>query len=265
CPGGVLRRRSSGERPEPPGSSRRPTKPRVTKRSVTGAPRRRLLQDQPKGSRNPSAIDVIGRSRGWWEGGARTRRFAHGHASRTRSRQAPRQPVRVRRPQGRRAPSDQRRRAHPQRHGPLEPDRVPEGHGQGAGAAEDRRGGPPPRHRGEQGLAGREAFPLASEVLTMSIARDALRGAVAGAAATWLMDRLTTGMLQLQAPAVTAREEAAQRNGKSSVANLVDRCEAESALTVRAKRPPMIENAVHYLLGIVPGAIYGVVRRRVPF
>ena len=43
----------------------------------------------------------------------------------------------------------------------------------------------------------------------MSVARDAFRGAVAGAAATWLMDRLTTGMLQLQAPAVTAREEAA--------------------------------------------------------
>jgi len=99
----------------------------------------------------------------------------------------------------------------------------------------------------------------------MSIARDAVRGAAAGAAATWLMDRLTTGMLQLQAPAVTAREEAAQRNGKSSVANLVDRFEAGTGIAVPAARRPMIENAVHYLLGIVPGAIYGVVRRRLPF
>jgi hypothetical protein len=99
----------------------------------------------------------------------------------------------------------------------------------------------------------------------MSIARDALRGAVAGAAATWLMDRLTTGMLQLQAPAVTAREEAAQRNGKSSVANLVDRFEAKTGLAVPAKRRPMVESGVHYLLGMMPGAIYGVMRRRVPF
>ena len=99
----------------------------------------------------------------------------------------------------------------------------------------------------------------------MSIARDAFRGAVAGAAATWLMDRLTTGMLQLQAPAVTAREEAAQPNGKSSVANLVDRMEAQTGLTVPAARRPMIEKAIHYLLGIVPGAVYGIVRRRVPF
>ena len=99
----------------------------------------------------------------------------------------------------------------------------------------------------------------------MSIARDALRCAVAGAAATWLMDRLTTGMLQLQEPAVTAREEAAQANGKSSVANLVDRFEAGTGVAVPAERRPMVESAVHYLLGIVPGAIYGVVRRRIPF
>jgi hypothetical protein len=98
----------------------------------------------------------------------------------------------------------------------------------------------------------------------MSMRRDAIRGAVAGAAATWLMDRLTTGMLESQAPAVTAREEAAQRNGKSSVANLVDRFEASTGLTVPAKRRPTIETSIHYLLGIVPGAIYGVVRRRLP-
>ena len=94
--------------------------------------------------------------------------------------------------------------------------------------------------------------------------RDALRGAIAGAAATWLMDRLTTGMLQLQAPEVTAREEAAQANGKSSVANMIDRVEAQTGLTVPPARRPLVESSVHYLLGIVPGAIYGVIRRYVP-
>jgi hypothetical protein len=99
----------------------------------------------------------------------------------------------------------------------------------------------------------------------MAMRRDAIRGAIAGAAATWLMDRLTTGMYQSQAPAVTAREAAAQPNGKSSVANLVDRFEAGTGLSVPPNRRPMVETAVHYLLGIVPGALYGIVRRRLPF
>jgi len=94
--------------------------------------------------------------------------------------------------------------------------------------------------------------------------RDALRGAVAGAAATWLMDLVTTAMLSGQSRAVTAREQAAQPNGKSSVANLIDRVEAKTSLTLPAARRPAVETGVHYLLGIIPAAMYGVVRRYVP-
>ena len=51
----------------------------------------------------------------------------------------------------------------------------------------------------------------------MSLFRDAFRGALAGAAATWAMDQVTTVMLAVQAPEVTKQEEAGQANGKSSV------------------------------------------------
>lgn len=95
--------------------------------------------------------------------------------------------------------------------------------------------------------------------------RDALRGALAGAAATWCMDRITTAMYEVQAPEVTERETAAQPNGKSSVANLVDRIETETGFVIPADRRPMVEQAIHYGLGIGPGAVYGVVRRHVPF
>jgi hypothetical protein len=95
--------------------------------------------------------------------------------------------------------------------------------------------------------------------------RDAIRGALAGAAATWLMDLVTTGMLEAQAPEVTERERAAQPNGKSSVGNLVDRVEAETGVSIPPSRRPMLESAIHYALGIVPGALYGVVRRYLPF
>jgi hypothetical protein len=94
---------------------------------------------------------------------------------------------------------------------------------------------------------------------------DALRGALAGAAATWLMDLVTTGIYEAQPSEVTRQEQAAQPHGKSSVANLVDRIEAETGLRVPASRRAAVENAVHYALGIAPGAVYGVVRRYIPF
>jgi hypothetical protein len=95
--------------------------------------------------------------------------------------------------------------------------------------------------------------------------RDAFRGALAGAAATWLMDMVTTVMYDNQAPEVTAREKAAQPNGKSSVANLIDRVTVPLGLTIPRARRPQLEMLVHYALGVVPGAIYGVLRKWVPF
>ena len=96
------------------------------------------------------------------------------------------------------------------------------------------------------------------------VVRDALRGALAGAAATWLMDLVTTRMYEAQPATVTRREEAAQVNGRSSVANMVDRFERATGLSIPRARRATVENAVHYALGAVPGAVYGILRRRVP-
>jgi len=94
---------------------------------------------------------------------------------------------------------------------------------------------------------------------------DAIRGAIAGAAATWAMDKVTTAMYEVQPAEVTEREAAARPNGKSSVSNLVDMVEGQTGITVPSARRSLVENAVHYALGIAPGAVYGVLRRRVPF
>ena len=93
---------------------------------------------------------------------------------------------------------------------------------------------------------------------------DALRGAVAGAAATWLMDQVTTAMLQSQPDEVTQREREAQPNGKSSIANLVEMVEDATGFDVEEEQRPMVEMAAHYALGVVPGALYGVLRRHLP-
>lgn len=79
------------------------------------------------------------------------------------------------------------------------------------------------------------------------------------------MDKVTTGLCEAQPPEVTKLEAAGRPNGKSSVANLVDRVEEATGLTLPATRRPAIEYAIHYALGIVPGALYGVVRRYLPF
>jgi hypothetical protein len=93
---------------------------------------------------------------------------------------------------------------------------------------------------------------------------DALRGAVAGAAATWAMDQVTTLLYMTQAPEVTEQEAAARRNGKGSVTNFVDLVEARTGLRVPEQRRPMVEQLVHYGLGVLPGALYGMLRRIVP-
>jgi len=99
----------------------------------------------------------------------------------------------------------------------------------------------------------------------MGLIGNATRGAIAGVAATWAMDQVTTVMLAVQAPEVTKQEQAAQLNGKGSVSNFVDRVEAETGLVVPPKRRALAEQIVHYGLGAVPGAIYGVFRRWIPF
>jgi hypothetical protein len=93
---------------------------------------------------------------------------------------------------------------------------------------------------------------------------DAFRGAIAGGLATWLMDLVTTGLLEGQDEEVTHREEAARVNGKSSVANLVDRVATEYGLDLDDPQRSVAEQAIHYGLGVIPGALYAVVRHRVP-
>jgi hypothetical protein len=93
---------------------------------------------------------------------------------------------------------------------------------------------------------------------------DAARGAVAGAVATWVMDLATTGLFDAQSDEVTAREEAARPNGRSSIGNLIARVESMTGLRLDDTQRALAEQAVHYGLGIGPGALYGILRDRVP-
>jgi hypothetical protein len=93
---------------------------------------------------------------------------------------------------------------------------------------------------------------------------DALAGGIAGAGATWLMDRVTTAMLDAQRAEVTAREQAARPNDRGAVANLVARLEAALGLELDDGERASLQQVVHYGLGIGPAIVYAMLRRRVP-
>jgi hypothetical protein len=97
-----------------------------------------------------------------------------------------------------------------------------------------------------------------------SIAGMLIRGAVARAAATWLMDVATTAVQKSQPAAHRRREQAAWPNGQPSVVNLIDLI--ADRLGVRLDQPSREAAAgvTHYALGAVPGALYAALRDRVP-
>ena len=91
-----------------------------------------------------------------------------------------------------------------------------------------------------------------------------IRGAVAGAVATWVMDLTTTGLMSGQSPSEAAREKAAQKHGKSSVENMIDAATGFVGLQLTGETRSMAAYATHYALGVVPGALYSALRPAIP-
>jgi hypothetical protein len=99
---------------------------------------------------------------------------------------------------------------------------------------------------------------------TRSLIADATRGAIAGGVATWFMDLVTTALYEAQSDETNARERAAQARGKGSVENMLERFESVTGIAVPDDLRPAALQALHYGLGIGPGAAYGVLRNRLP-
>ena len=78
------------------------------------------------------------------------------------------------------------------------------------------------------------------------------------------MDLVTTGMMSGQSKEATEREEAARPNGRSTAENMADLVARWFGRVLTDEERSAASNAIHWALGIVPGAAYGVLRRRVP-
>lgn len=120
-----------------------------------------------------------------------------------------------------------------------------------------------------------------------SVAMDMVLGAVAGAAGVWVMDRLGWFMYNHEDRDAIARELQARKGGNDvgytdaekealdrnpqaqpagkDVAHVgVEKVARAIGANASSSQPDSAGTAVHYALGIVPGALHAVIRRKVP-
>ena len=98
-----------------------------------------------------------------------------------------------------------------------------------------------------------------------SLVTDAAKGAIAGAIGVWALDKITWAMWNRTDPENLRREEQEARPRGMDPAHVMANRAAEAMgreLTPRQPHPAGI--AVHYGIGVMPGAAYGALRQRVP-
>jgi hypothetical protein len=95
------------------------------------------------------------------------------------------------------------------------------------------------------------------------VAIDLLQGAVAGAAATWVMGRVTTQLYRWEGREVRAREERTNRESSSTGA-AADKLAAMAGAALTANQRERAGEAIHWAIGTAAGAAYALLRRRWP-
>lgn len=103
-----------------------------------------------------------------------------------------------------------------------------------------------------------------SEAGHHSLVGQAIRGAIAGGVATWVMDLVTSALYERESAAAREREQAARPAGQPPADNLADRVAGRLGLSLSADQKPTAGQVTHFALGILPGAAYAVMRDRLP-
>jgi Protein of unknown function (DUF1440) len=94
-----------------------------------------------------------------------------------------------------------------------------------------------------------------------SIRTDLLKGAIAGAVATWVMDRVTNLMYRRESADIRRAENEA-RGGRSAYETAAERAAVMVGSKLDDDQAARAGLLIHWALGIGAGALYAVVRRR---
>lgn len=95
-----------------------------------------------------------------------------------------------------------------------------------------------------------------------TVGRDLLKGAVAGAVATYVMGKVTAYMYEHEDPDAR-REEDDARRGRTAYETAADKVAASTGTALAPRQRRELGSAIHWALGIGAGAGYAVLRRRV--
>lgn len=96
-----------------------------------------------------------------------------------------------------------------------------------------------------------------------SIAGDLIRGAIAGAVATYAMDRLTEFLYEHEDASARRQEERA-RGGETAYEVAAEKGAEAVGTQLTQQQRQRAGSALHWGLGIGAGAVYGVARSRIP-
>ncbi len=96
-----------------------------------------------------------------------------------------------------------------------------------------------------------------------NIIGDVVKGMVVGAAGVWLADRVGWVLYRREDPRALRRERAARPGGKDPAHVAAGKLARALGIRLSPPQPHPAGIAVHYALGVVPGALYAPFRRRV--
>lgn len=94
-----------------------------------------------------------------------------------------------------------------------------------------------------------------------SMTEDLIKGAIAGAVATWVMGKVTSAMYAREDRGARRREDAA-RGGKTAYGVAAAKAAHAAGAGITDGQREQLGSAVHWALGIGAGAAYAVLRRR---
>jgi hypothetical protein len=94
-----------------------------------------------------------------------------------------------------------------------------------------------------------------------TIAVDVLKGALAGAAATWVMQQLTSWLYEREEAGARQREDHA-RGGKTAFERAAEEGARRADVQLSDATRRRLGTAIHWATGITAGALYAVTRRR---
>ena len=96
-----------------------------------------------------------------------------------------------------------------------------------------------------------------------SVLKEMVKGAIAGSASVWMMDRVTEYMYRNEDSEAHKQEKKAQKGGKYVAFVAADKIANAMGTRMTDRQEYIAGKTVHYLLGAMPGALYGLLRHKV--